>query len=122
MGTASICISGLGIRDWGFGEQEPRLVESRIPNPESRLYWPSPARSRSSLPLSEPSMTTSPASMTAPPISEASTARAEEHTSELQSLMRTSYAVFFLKKKKKKKHIIITQIIDIKKQLKSKHN
>src|SRR3546814_3563694 len=32
--------------------------------------------------------------------------RSEEHTSELQSLMRSSYAVFCLKKKKKKqKHI-----------------
>src|SRR3546814_7105523 len=30
-------------------------------------------------------------------------ARSEEHTSELQSLMRISYAVFCLKKKKKKK-------------------
>src|SRR3546814_6262179 len=30
-------------------------------------------------------------------------ARSEEHTSELQSLMRTSYAVFCLKKKNKKK-------------------
>src|SRR3546814_9349867 len=29
--------------------------------------------------------------------------RSEEHTSELQSLMRTSYADFCLKKKKKKK-------------------
>src|SRR3546814_5696301 len=29
------------------------------------------------------------------------TARSEEHTSELQSLMRISYAVFCLKKKKK---------------------
>src|SRR3546814_10290260 len=29
--------------------------------------------------------------------------RSEEHTSELQSLMRNSYAVFCLKKKKKKK-------------------
>src|SRR3546814_7530406 len=29
------------------------------------------------------------------------TRRSEEHTSELQSLMRTSYAVFCLKKKKK---------------------
>src|SRR3546814_9342683 len=28
--------------------------------------------------------------------------RSEEHTSELQSLMRTSYAVFCLKKKKKR--------------------
>src|SRR3546814_8378115 len=31
------------------------------------------------------------------------TIRSEEHTSELQSLMRISYAVFCLKKKKKKK-------------------
>src|SRR3546814_5214734 len=30
--------------------------------------------------------------------------RSEEHTSELQSLMRTSYAVFCLKKKKKFSH------------------
>src|SRR3546814_3945164 len=36
--------------------------------------------------------------------------RSEEHTSELQSLMRTSYAVFCLKKKKKrlKHHNYIT--------------
>src|SRR3546814_2139797 len=32
--------------------------------------------------------------------------RSEEHTSELQSLMRISYAVFFLKKKKNCQHII----------------
>src|SRR3546814_12642468 len=31
-------------------------------------------------------------------------ARSEEHTSELQSLMRISYAVFCLKKKNNKKH------------------
>src|SRR3546814_8153675 len=30
--------------------------------------------------------------------------RSEEHTSELQSLMRLSYAVFCLKKKKNKQH------------------
>src|SRR3546814_7769354 len=30
-------------------------------------------------------------------------ARSEEHTSELQSLMRTSYSVFCLKKKKKRR-------------------
>src|SRR3546814_1788991 len=30
--------------------------------------------------------------------------RSEEHTSELQSLMRISYAVFCLKKKKNKRH------------------
>src|SRR3546814_4192679 len=32
--------------------------------------------------------------------------RSEEHTSELQSLMRKSYAVFCLKKKKYRKHVI----------------
>src|SRR3546814_7687179 len=37
----------------------------------------------------------------------AAKARSEEHTSELQSLMRISYAVFCLKKKKKNKiHMI----------------
>src|SRR3546814_6380419 len=33
------------------------------------------------------------------------TVRSEEHTSELQSLMRISYAVFCLKKKKKQSNI-----------------
>src|SRR3546814_10568699 len=37
--------------------------------------------------------------------SSVSEARSEEHTSELQSLMRISYAVFCLKKKKKKSNI-----------------
>src|SRR3546814_8834483 len=37
--------------------------------------------------------------------SELSLPRSEEHTSELQSLMRLSYAVFCLKKKKQSKHV-----------------
>src|SRR3546814_4714925 len=36
--------------------------------------------------------------------SDAGGTRSEEHTSELQSLMRISYAVFCLKKKKKTQH------------------
>src|SRR3546814_7983126 len=40
---------------------------------------------------------------TRPPINDLMTGRSEEHTSELQSLMRISYAVFFLKKKKTRK-------------------
>src|SRR3546814_8436411 len=41
-----------------------------------------------------------------------STLRSEEHTSDLQSLMRISYAVFCLKKKKKKYSIhIYTKVI-----------
>src|SRR3546814_3668745 len=43
------------------------------------------------------------AAKTAPPAPRASTSRSEEHTSELQSLMRISYAVFCLKKKNKQK-------------------
>src|SRR3546814_2858855 len=38
--------------------------------------------------------------MDLPRLEEGNVARSEEHTSELQSLMRTSYAVFCLKKKK----------------------
>src|SRR3546814_8728489 len=37
-------------------------------------------------------------------------ARSEEHTSELQSLMRISYAVFCLKKKKEQQHQVHRQI------------
>src|SRR3546814_5749754 len=37
------------------------------------------------------------------------TMRSEEHTSELQSLMRISYAVFCLKKKTKNQQVIHTQ-------------
>src|SRR3546814_10185315 len=39
--------------------------------------------------------------------------RSEEHTSELQSLMRISYAVFCLKKKTTKNSDIVTHINDI---------
>src|SRR3546814_3243714 len=39
--------------------------------------------------------------------------RSEEHTSELQSLMRISYAVFCLKKKKNLTHIISYYILRI---------
>src|SRR3546814_5760178 len=40
---------------------------------------------------------------TADPLRDAAGVRSEEHTSELQSLMRNSYAVFCLQKKKQKK-------------------
>src|SRR3546814_9277783 len=39
-----------------------------------------------------------------PPMCGATSSRSEEHTSELQSLMRISYAVFCLKKKKNQTH------------------
>src|SRR3546814_7636378 len=40
--------------------------------------------------------------------------RSEEHTSELQSLMRISYAVFCLKKKNKTKHTHYNNILTFK--------
>src|SRR3546814_8497153 len=45
---------------------------------------------------------TGPRHSSCPPIRYLSTRRSEEHTSELRSLMRISYAVFCLKKKNKK--------------------
>src|SRR3546814_4552528 len=49
--------------------------------------------------------------------------RSEEHTSELQSLMRISYAVFCLKKKKKKKKLeIIEEIIYSMEETQMKYN
>src|SRR3546814_1419983 len=55
---------------------------------------PGPTPSRSSPPASRRAQFASSAKV------QLSTARSEEHTSELQSLMRISYAVFCLKKKK----------------------
>src|SRR3546814_8799288 len=45
--------------------------------------------------------------------------KSEEHTSELQSLIRISYDVFFLKKKKKKRN---KEITDIHSNQNNKHN
>src|SRR3546814_9192443 len=51
---------------------------------------------------SSPCRTAAPSAFTGG-LSDTMTSRSEEHTSELQSLMRISYAVFCLKKKKKPK-------------------
>src|SRR3546814_1804494 len=48
--------------------------------------------------------------------------RSEEHTSELQSLMRISYAVFCLKKKKKQINNIAHAIIHLKRPHITPHN
>src|SRR3546814_1404156 len=48
------------------------------------------------------------------------TRRSEEHTSELQSLMRISYAVFCLKKKNKNNQQHSTELINRNKQWKAK--
>src|SRR3546814_1860147 len=50
------------------------------------------------------------ATMSEPPPASSTSCRSEEHTSELQSLMRISYAVFCLKKKKRRKQYNNKQI------------
>src|SRR3546814_7061913 len=60
--------------------------------PPARNFAPSPA------------MTTSDAQTSPSPPPPAAKPRSEEHTSELQSLMRISYAVFCLKKKNTHNH------------------
>src|SRR3546814_6202439 len=52
----------------------------------------------------QPRPQSTPVRLVAPPEGSAQAGRSEEHTSELQSLMRISYAVFCLKKKKKDSH------------------
>src|SRR3546814_9777475 len=79
----SILSMGFGIRDWGFVRAGSGLAFGLFSNPEFPI--PNPGKIR----------------------------RSEEHTSELQSLMRISYAVFCLKKKnrrsQKKQERIIKQ-------------
>src|SRR3546814_6058346 len=115
--------------DWGFGigdskEQEhpvfPVLCQCRhvpaFPNPQSRI--PNPRLQRTNVPISSPRSTRSSTPdwlmskmRSGRLLSRARAKRSEEHTSELQSLMRISYAVFCLKKKNKQIHKYTTTIL-----------
>src|SRR3546814_9122728 len=89
------------ISDWSSDVCSSDLLAVK-PRPKSNAYCPA-----SSNPLTRP-----PDPFAGCSFSTASnrwTARSEEHTSELQSLMRISYAVFCLKKKN---HNISNNIID----------
>src|SRR3546814_4313165 len=76
------------------------------PEPAANSAMSHPVKSKCSMFLTVSSLPLSPKSMRLPVDREDATAatssagnRSEEHTSELQSLMRISYAVFCLKKK-----------------------
>src|SRR3546814_1228562 len=69
----------------GFMPRQAEQPGSRHSNPASVKMRSSPSSSACRLTRPEPGTTS---------------AKSEEHTSELQSLMRISYAVFCLKKKK----------------------
>src|SRR3546814_10280224 len=57
------------------------------------------ASSTSVMPIPDLALVSTASDASSPMISSISALRSEEHTSELQSLMRISYAVFFLEKK-----------------------
>src|SRR3546814_6440336 len=73
-----------------------------------RMHRPNTCESASSRAMRSPWVLPSPTKIP-------SSSRSEEHTSELQSLMRISYAVFCLKKKKQHniKNIILITLIHI---------
>src|SRR3546814_2949585 len=92
----------IGARPQAWQKPEPR------PEPCRRTWvklHPTPSGRRSTVDPWTPPATTPPAcTACSPPCARTFRhRRSEEHTSELQSLMRISYAVFCLKKKKKTK-------------------
>src|SRR3546814_4912740 len=76
----------------------PRIASSPAPPVTSRL--PPVTRLPSTVSVSSVFTSSVPPSTPSPP---KPVTRSEEHTSELQSLMRISYAVFCLKKKKQQR-------------------
>src|SRR3546814_7563972 len=79
------------------GSMNPRQPSSSPSAPGSRSTWPPSSTNGSATSQGRKSNDANPPARAAP------ISRSEEHTSELQSLMRISYAVFCLKKKKKQK-------------------
>src|SRR3546814_6112588 len=91
--SSDVCSSDLGLSSAdGSAWKRPSIGLSRIYSP------PSANPRRGSLPFMRPAVI----SRSVTRKSTALSIRSEEHTSELQSLMRISYAVFCLKKKKTK--------------------
>src|SRR3546814_3498829 len=85
-----------------FRSRRHRAGPANPPPPRSRWLW---TGQRRSAPPDAPPRRRARGPLPARPASPGRAGRrSEEHTSELQSLMRISYAVFCLKKKKKKHH------------------
>src|SRR3546814_7446773 len=86
------------------------LASSTTPRSENNRFRPLIGLKRSGLGVSASALKIQPPTARLPAI-----ARSEEHTSELQSLMRISYAVFCLKKKttlNKNRHTLIQYTSD----------
>src|SRR3546814_8374386 len=107
-GSADVCSSDLASAEVGScsstlaRRSSPGVSGTSIRIRSSRPgLWPEIRRCPASRPVSRITS-----------ISVAAEARSEEHTSELQSLMRISYAVFCLKKKQKLHTYHITEYME----------
>src|SRR3546814_5196022 len=90
------------ISDWSSDVCSSDLASQKSPLPLQACQKPASSSSSSGAKVSSTSSSSlSASSSSSSTVTSAS--RSEEHTSELQSLMRISYAVFCLKKKKNKK-------------------
>src|SRR3546814_2117460 len=117
-----------GVNLVALASRLPMICSSRARSPTTQIGWSAmsivnvcPFRSNKNAPVSPASRTTSDKCSSSRSsrilplvIRPTSSRRSEEHTSELQSLMRISYAVFFLKKKKTQKIIITASKIYLK--------
>src|SRR3546814_1757380 len=90
------------ISDWSSD-----VCSSDLPCPPATPASTPPTRSAWSTPPSTGPPPTPGAPTSNPPAGSPTPPRSEEHTSELQSLMRSSYDVFCLKKKKQDKKIML---------------
>src|SRR3546814_9789694 len=93
--SSDVCSSDLG----GNSDPEPKEGEDKPEGKQDRRYPEAPSKF---LPKAKEVWRNTPLAVQQEVdriVREHETARSEEHTSELQSLMRLSYAVFCLKKK-----------------------
>src|SRR3546814_3924887 len=91
-------------KDTGIGHECVSLVRNR--NNQVQCLFPKPINFQAEKNSSCPTFETGLRGVVAPTArKERASGRSEEHTSELQSLMRISYAVFCLKTKKTYIHI-----------------
>src|SRR3546814_5313407 len=81
----------------------PRSTRTDTLFPYTTLFRSQPVSAGGSCPRANASPPPKPSSPRSASIPSTARPRSEEHTSELQSLMRISYAVFCLKKKKQPK-------------------
>src|SRR3546814_1028756 len=89
--SSDVCSSDLGRRSCEMSAPNSHASPFSSSNGVTGSRWDHSSASAAKRPRGSRPLWTTPAS------------RSEEHTSELQSLMRISYAVFCLKKKKKTK-------------------